>query len=115
MATKLTKAQLAELAKELVAEYQGYIHRPENPFGSRERTSLDKTVDKLEKMGLASFYTYRHKGSKIFRIVDKVHGSCAMFATDEPKFLDRKFAVAVRDELERTKIYQGAQVIEEVG
>jgi len=114
---RLTKKRLAELAGELVNTYKGYLQRHENPFASQERTSLDDVMDKLEKLGLASFYVCEREqeGRRIFKIVDRVHGSPAMFAHLEPIFLDKGFAIVVRDELKRTGVYRNARVVEEVG
>ncbi len=111
MTTKLTAARLAELAKELVAEYQAYIHRPENPFDSRKRTSLDDMADKLGKLGLIPCpESKRGRGRLMIR--DAVHGSPVMLNSgNELVFCNEKFAKLVRDELKAQRVYSGAQVV----
>jgi|YelNatPaOPRAMG01_1025707.scaffolds.fasta_scaffold33870_4 hypothetical protein len=105
--------QLNEMAKKLVAEYERYIRRPESPFAPKERTPFHQLVDELERMGLATFYPYQHKGSRIFRVVIRVTGSPAIYADGVLKFLNKEFAIAVCDEL----INQGNRdlmVVEEI-
>jgi len=75
--------QLNEMAKKLIAEYKRYIRRPENPFAIEEKTPFHQLVDELERMGLATFYPSRYKGSRIFGVVIRVTGGPAICAQTE--------------------------------
>jgi hypothetical protein len=107
------QGQLNEMAKKLLAEYERYIRRPQNPFAPEERTPFHQLVDELESMGLGTFHPYRYKGSRIFGVVSRITGEPAIYASNTLKFLNKEFAIAVCDEL-RTQGNRDLMVVEEI-
>jgi len=109
---ELTRNVKLALAEKLVREYGHYVNRPESFFGPPTRTPFDDVVDKLERKGLV----YRSGSARRFEIQDSVHGGPVMLGhRGDVEFSDKKFAIMVRDELKKTGLYRGAQVVEVVG
>lgn len=117
MGKKLTRPQLDELVRELFSAWREDASRPENPFGSRERTTVDDVVGRLAELGLVHSAHRVTRGRPRYRLVHEFYVSPVLWVESggyEIVFADLRFTRAVKELLESHSQFSGTRLVRDV-